>query len=282
MLLVSKLKNIFPVPDKPHCAVTDEAQWAAIEEKLGLQLPADYKTFIGIYGTGHIGDFIILYNPFSTYKPANLFHYIEYILWAESQLKPFSPLELPLYPEPGGLLPFAKTYDGDCLFWQTQGEPDEWTLYLQEVRSSDYEQYAMTMSDFFIKLLRSHTKKIVVPRQDSIMRNHILKIRPYKDSAFRKVSWIMRGAINPKKPFESVWVSIEKSFDFLKNLLETESSKSNGEVSKAVLEKILRQHGFDLETDELIEQLQLWQQEQFIELIGTPEVYLRVINKQDQ
>jgi hypothetical protein len=276
--LASKLKDHFPIPDKPHCAVSDEARWSAVEEKLGLQLPTDYKVFIGIYGTGFVGDFIILYNPFSTDKMVNLFHEMERIIKGERQLRSSSRIELPLYPEPGGLLPFARTFGGDNLFWQTQGEPDDWTLYLHEVRGPIHEEYAMTMSDFFIKLLRSHTKKIVVPRQDSIMRSYVLKMRPYKESAFRKVSWIMSGAINPKKPFVSLWVNLEKTFGNLKEELKRISQESNGVISQAALETLLKRRGLDLETDELIERLQYWQQEQFIELIGTSDAYLRVLN----
>jgi hypothetical protein len=260
MLLASKLKSVFPIPDKTHCAVADEAQWAAVEEKLGLQLPTDYKMFIGIYGTGYIGDFIILYNPFSTDKMVNLFYSMEWILEGERQLRPLSPIKLPLHPEQGGLLPFAKTYDGDRLYWQTQGEPDNWTLFLQEVRSSDYEQYAMNMTDFFIKLV-SH---------------------PKKNNPFLKRSRIMRENFNPKKPFVSLWVNLEKTFGNLKEELKKISRESNGAISQVVLENLLKRYGFDFETDELNERLHLWQQEQFIELLGTSEVYLRVINKHDQ
>jgi hypothetical protein len=281
-MLASELKDHFPIPIKPHCAVSDEARWSAVEEKLGLQLPTDYKVFIGIYGTGFIGDFIILYNPFSTDKPVNLFYEMERVIKGERQLRLSSRIELPLYPEPGGLLPFARTFGGDNLFWQTQGKPDGWTLYLHEVRGPIHEEYVMTMSDFFIKLLRSHTKKIVVPRQDSFMRNHILKMRPYKESAFRKMSWIMSGAINPKKPFVSLWVNLEKSFGNLKAKLKSVSQESTGVISQAALETLLKQHGFDLETDELIERLHIWQQERFIELVGSPDAYLRVLNEQDQ
>jgi hypothetical protein len=32
----------------------------------------------------------------------------------------------PLYPEPGGLLPWAKTGDGTDLCWLTEGQPDSW------------------------------------------------------------------------------------------------------------------------------------------------------------
>jgi hypothetical protein len=41
-------------------------------------------------------------------------------------------------------------------------------------------------------------------------------------------------------------------------------------------------YGLDLDSPELKEQLHRWHQEQFIELIETPEVYLRVVNQRDE
>lgn len=35
---------------------------------------------------------------------------------------------VPLWPEPGGFLPFGDSIDGDQLGWLTCGEPDEWPL----------------------------------------------------------------------------------------------------------------------------------------------------------
>jgi hypothetical protein len=252
-MLVSKLKNTFPVPDKPHCAFSDEESWSGIEEKLGIRLPADYKLFIGIYGTGLVGDFISLHNPFSTYKPANLFKQMERILRAEHELQD---ILLPLYPQSGGLLPFAKTYNGDILFWQTQGEPDNWTLYIREVRSLHYEQYAMNMSSFFIELVG----------------------HPFKKNALLKQSHIMAEDIDIRKPFVSLWIFLEQHFGDLKAKLQRLSGEQSHAVSQEQLESFLMPYGLDLDTPELKEQLYRWHQEQFIELIETPEVYLRIVS----
>lgn len=34
----------------------------------------------------------------------------------------------PFYPEPGGLLPWAGTDNGDRVCWLTEGQPDGWTV----------------------------------------------------------------------------------------------------------------------------------------------------------
>jgi hypothetical protein len=39
---------------------------------------------------------------------------------------------LPVWPEPGGFLPFADSIDGDQLGWLTEGEPDSWPLIVHQ------------------------------------------------------------------------------------------------------------------------------------------------------
>lgn len=256
-MLASKLKDNFPIPTKPHCAVSSQEKWSDIEKKSGIQLPTDYKVFIGVYGTGIVGDFINLFNPFSTYKPFNLLNNVERTLKIQREFQEQEGLSR-YYPPTGEVLPFADTYNGDTLFWKTEGDPDNWTVYIQAVRSPRYEQYAMNMTDFFIELLN----------------------RPYSKNPLLKQSRILTSNIVRKKPFVSIWVYLEQYFADLKDMLKSVSRESNHEVSKAVLEKPLKQFGFDLETPELKEQLQNWQQEQFIELVGDDEIYLKIINHQ--
>jgi hypothetical protein len=45
---------------------------------------------------------------------------------------------LPVWPEPGGFLPFAESIEGDHLGWLTQGEADSWPLIV-DPRHADLE-----------------------------------------------------------------------------------------------------------------------------------------------
>src|SRR5258708_11837030 len=59
-----------------------------------------------------------------------------------SHLEAFAPLwddcpedfTYPLFPEPGGQLPWASTGDGDQLCWLTGGEPDNWPAVEWNIR----------------------------------------------------------------------------------------------------------------------------------------------------
>ncbi|MFC3450510.1 hypothetical protein [Amycolatopsis speibonae] len=41
-----------------------------------------------------------------------------------------------LWPEPGGLLEWARTGNGDALYWLTEGEPEDWTTVVWNPRDS--------------------------------------------------------------------------------------------------------------------------------------------------
>jgi hypothetical protein len=46
---------------------------------------------------------------------------------------------LGLYPEPGGLLPWAITDNGDTLYFITTGPPDEWPTVIKGPRAPEFE-----------------------------------------------------------------------------------------------------------------------------------------------
>ena len=47
----------------------------------------------------------------------------------------------PLFPDKGGLLPWATTDNGDTLYWLTEGPPEAWPTLINYSRSSEYHRY---------------------------------------------------------------------------------------------------------------------------------------------
>lgn len=251
---LQKLVQVLKRPSRPHYAVTEASEWLAIMDKFGVRLPTDFQDFIGIYGTGTVGDFVLIFNPFSPDKYSNLFFNMEFILSSAYQAKEFP---LPLYPQSGGLLPFAKTDDGDYLWWKTEGEADNWTIVVTEVRSDNYEVYPMTMTDFLVKLIIPDPD----PQKDILQTSEIL-------SSFDRYA-----------PYESLWVLLEKTLRNFKLTLIREVTQANIEVSRSKLDTLLSYHGLELETELVQQQLETWQREGFIELLKSDEVYLRVVGE---
>ncbi|MBI1259274.1 MAG: hypothetical protein GC204_17550 [Chloroflexi bacterium] len=147
----SQLLSLLRPPEEPIETGSAEG-WAAVEAMLSTTLPEDYKQFIGNFGSGWLGGFLFVWNPFAS---AFYMNFETRYVWKLGSLEG-EPLPYPLYPASGGLLPFAATKDGDTLFWVTQAQPDHWTIFILPARGSadDYDEYAMDFTTFLCKLLK--------------------------------------------------------------------------------------------------------------------------------
>ncbi|WP_329020390.1 SMI1/KNR4 family protein [Streptomyces sp. NBC_00690] len=123
MTTIDDLTRLVPPPRSPVAARGD---WAQVESALGLALPADFMALVERYGTGQFVDFVTPLNPFGDGSP--LLQWSRRILAEESESREEYPEEHPhpYYPEPGGLLMWAGTDNGDRLCWLTQGAPHTW------------------------------------------------------------------------------------------------------------------------------------------------------------
>ena len=108
-----------------------DAELRQAEAQLGLTLPEDYKSFIQHYGTGLVGGMLRILNPRSPYERTNLVAAAndgEFDFYTHFRSR--YPDEHPYrrYPEAGGLLPWAKSIDGDILYWLAQGDHACWPV----------------------------------------------------------------------------------------------------------------------------------------------------------
>jgi hypothetical protein len=148
---IEELKQIIPVPKSP-IETSLQRGWDSAEIMLKTKLPIDYKEFIDTYGSGYIGNFLYLWNPFSKKRYMNLILRVdEFFSLATSDFE--ATLPFPLYPKPNGILPFANTVNGDTIFWITAGNPDEWTIFVLEARSTNHFIATQTLAGFLNKTL---------------------------------------------------------------------------------------------------------------------------------
>jgi hypothetical protein len=68
-----------------------------------------------------------------------------------------------LYPEREGLLPVGLTDNGDVLYWLMRGEPDQWSVVLNESRGPKYETFAGSLSSFLTESLTGRVKFKIFP-----------------------------------------------------------------------------------------------------------------------
>jgi hypothetical protein len=151
----SRLIEMVPPPEHPYDAGNEE-YLASAEVVLGLKLPANFKTLILTYGTGCWQGFWYILNPNTSNEYLNLIAQSQSLLpkgWStldaeriirnqEQERYPH-----PIYPEPGGILPWATTDNGGRFFWLTIGEPDHWSTIYYADRAPDYCVYNMTSTE---------------------------------------------------------------------------------------------------------------------------------------
>ena len=160
----------------------------AVEQELGLQLPVSFKELTNAYGTGVWFATIFVLNPFEQ-SPIDGGRwwcrrgYAGGPAWCDAlraSRDRFPSLHAhPIFPEPGGIFPWAFLQDGGVLYWLTEGPPDGWrTLDERDLPSSpeSWESYKMSVTEILLKLA------IDVPE----IRDRELQSRchPYRDRGF--------------------------------------------------------------------------------------------------
>lgn len=178
-MAIEALTNIVLPPNEPT-DVGGDKDWTEVEESLGLALPTDYKDYINLYGTGELAGCIWVYNPFAGSHHNNLLAQVRALLntWRPTPRVGeilnmgtdtrvgFGAIEFPypLYPEPGGLLPWGHVDNGAELFWQTSGSPEKWTVVISEARGPEFEEYKVSMAEFLVSLLSGRFSSEILPR----------------------------------------------------------------------------------------------------------------------
>src|SRR5213080_939730 len=121
-MLIDSLAAILPQPPDPR-EMGSFAAWGDVHNRIGEVLPEDYIQFIKRYGTGVIDGWLHVLNPFAANPHLNLLSSAWRFLDALRTIKTEFPdsIPFPLYFEPGGLLPWGNSIDGDIFCWRTAG-----------------------------------------------------------------------------------------------------------------------------------------------------------------
>jgi len=154
---IDRLVSLVPPPTVPVDAAGD---WRSVETVLGLALPEEFKLLLGHYGVGSFDD-ITLLSPFDSH-PKRVFDLVEHanvlIPWfAELRKDAPEDFPFPLYPEPGGLLPWATTSVGTDLCWLTEGRPEHWPTAVWNVRGGG-TRYELGAVDLLHDYLRGQLR----------------------------------------------------------------------------------------------------------------------------
>ncbi|MGO1056254.1 SMI1/KNR4 family protein [Crossiella sp. CA198] len=130
-----------------------EIDWDQVERDLSIEFPADYKEFCSAYPALMVNDLLLVMHPCTDVVGAGYPEASNGILdmYRESRSARDYSVPYPLFPEPGGLLPWGYDRGGAYLFWKTEGEPENWTIVVNcRVKYCEHE---MGFSDFLAGFL---------------------------------------------------------------------------------------------------------------------------------
>jgi hypothetical protein len=163
MTALSALKRAIP----PPLNTPSEVDWPHVESTIGVALPSDYKQLIASYGCGSFDDFLWVHHPTSTNPNLNLVQQVEERLWPLRVLRGERTLAgpggmhargveeevslpYPLFPEPGGVLPWGATDNADVCYWLTTPDgPDAWPVLLNATRDpEDWYEFQGSLTEF--------------------------------------------------------------------------------------------------------------------------------------
>lgn len=137
--------------------------WGAVQDGLGERLPDVYKDFVATYGTGSIGGFLWILNPFCS-NPSLNFDQAEYFRHAYQSLKS----DFPRYyvRSETEFLPWAFTDNGDAIVWLIgEGDPNEWLVCLLASDPSQDEETGLNTQAFLEVLLENKLSSSILPAQ---------------------------------------------------------------------------------------------------------------------
>jgi hypothetical protein len=147
-MTIERLMKAVPVPAAPFEAFS--GPWEPIEAELGTVLPQDYKDFVRLYGGGYFMEFLGICVPESQNANVRLVTRARIVSGIFSSMDEDWPYAL--WPAPGGLLSFGGTDNGDELFWDTRGAPDEWGVVVWDRGFGEFEAFDCGLTDFLAGL----------------------------------------------------------------------------------------------------------------------------------
>lgn len=139
---IDELMRMVRPPSTPLHTGSKELQ-TQIEEILAIQSPPDYWEILAAYGRGKFqsSNFELrIYNLYSISPPERCKTVLE---MERESLESISELSFGIYPDRPGLFAFGGDVNGNSLYWNTVGDPLDWSVVVcpETGLSGDFEEF---------------------------------------------------------------------------------------------------------------------------------------------
>jgi hypothetical protein len=136
----------------------DRFDWPAVEVSVGLPLPGDYKALLETFPDGTFGGLIRPNRPGDDgHQTTEFLGYYAYRLgdmreWREAG---YGTYPYPIFPEPGGVLPWATGPRGEPICWLTEDDdPDRWPVILTDADFTRWHRFPGSACEFLLDLVQ--------------------------------------------------------------------------------------------------------------------------------
>jgi hypothetical protein len=183
--LLRLMKRCPPPTQRQHTG--QQIGFEGVERELALVLPESYKQLTFAYGQGVWFQTIAVLNPFMAWlndlEPwMSVRGYAGGPSWCKrlrasrEEFPDF--IHSPIYPEPGGLFPWAFLQDGGVLYWLTAGPPARWkTLHDRDMcTEEEWESFEMSVTELLWRLATGNAKGKGTELEE--------RIAPYRSTVF--------------------------------------------------------------------------------------------------
>lgn len=140
---------------------TTSLSWEVVEERLGFTFPSDFKDLTSIFGSGIFQRFVFVLAPAQHESAFAAFR--NEMNEALEIAKNNEPLPYLLFPERGGLIPWADAGEACTVFWRTdRGGADEWTVVYCDDGFSEWEEFDGSATEFLFELFSGRVESEIL------------------------------------------------------------------------------------------------------------------------
>ena len=148
-MAIKELLDFIPPPALPIDGTGDSG---VPERQFAVSFPADFKELIQRYGTGYFYGDLRVANPLRAWGR----DWIRDSLSGYRELRDAVELELRLFPESPGLLPWGRDSNGHLYCWWTEGPPDAWGIVqLFHNYEGEVEVVPGPITSFLVRFIRN-------------------------------------------------------------------------------------------------------------------------------
>jgi hypothetical protein len=150
---VARLAALVGVPDRKR----NDVDWPAVESSIGLGLPAEYKRLVETFPDGVFQGLVRVNRPGDHHEPVTQF--LGFYAYQLEDMRQFQAgggaIPYPIFPEPGGLLPWATGPRAEPFFWLTQGEdPDAWPVVAASFDLTGWQAFPGTTCEVLLDVVQ--------------------------------------------------------------------------------------------------------------------------------